>query len=653
MADNDSAQEMGHDVSRRDVLRSASAVGALSLVGSVPSTAASGDLVQKSYSSGFGSRTYYVYEPSWYDGGEDVPMFVCLHGCTQDGQTFADETRMPEIAEEEGFVPIFPETDAHTNDCWHWWDDGHRRRGNGEADEIAGIVDEVKGDYTIDDDRVYLTGFSAGGGMTGDLVAEYADVYAGVATVAGFPYGAADGEMDAQTVMSSGSGNPEELGDEAYDAMEGYNITRLLPTIVIHGSDDFTVDTVNGEEATIQATQTNDLAYNDQDDDAIDDEADNVETGTTGGYDWTRREFEDPNGNVVTVEIIIDGLGHDWPGGATGGSYTAPDAPDGSQIMWDYLSQFSLGGIGEPVASASVDQTAAAPDETLTFDGSDSDGGSSSITSYEWDFSDGSTATGETVEHSFDSDGTYDVTLTITNEDGETDTDLVTVEIDSDPTAAFSVSPDNPIVEDDLTFDGTDSSGGVGSITDYEWDLGDGTTDSGEVITHSYAEEGSYEVTLTVTNDEGKSDSQTAIVDVESGLYCGTATNSEHVDAGRAYNSGGCYYAEGSDEYMGSCISSDLTILKETSTDFFEVVEECEDEDDGGDDDDSGDGDDGGDELYCGTATNGEHVDAGRAYESWGCYYAEGSGEYLGCMSTTTTTLEETAEGYYEEVDSC
>ncbi|MEF8784817.1 MAG: hypothetical protein V5A45_02710 [Haloarculaceae archaeon] len=47
------------------------------------------------------------------------------------------------------------------------------------------------------------------------------------------------------------------------------------------------------------------------------------------------------------------------------------------------------------------------------------------------------------------------------------------------------------------------------------------------------------------------------------------------------------------------------------------------------------------------------HVDNGRAYNSGGCYYAEGSDQYLGCMGTTDTTLEETSTGYYEEVSSC
>ncbi|MFW5928089.1 MAG: PKD domain-containing protein, partial [Thermoplasmatota archaeon] len=52
------------------------------------------------------------------------------------------------------------------------------------------------------------------------------------------------------------------------------------------------------------------------------------------------------------------------------------------------------------------------------------------ITSYEWDFDDGTTANGETVTHKFDEKGTYEVTLTVSDEAGNTDTDTVTVTVE-------------------------------------------------------------------------------------------------------------------------------------------------------------------------------------------------------------------------------
>jgi len=83
-----------------------------------------------------------------------------------------------------------------------------------------------------------------------------------------------------------------------------------------------------------------------------------------------------------------------------------------------------------PTADAGDDRTVKV-DEQITFDASDSSD-NREITSYEWDFDDGTTATGKTVEHKFDEKGTYEVKLTVIDEAGNTDTDTVTVTVEKD-----------------------------------------------------------------------------------------------------------------------------------------------------------------------------------------------------------------------------
>jgi len=68
------------------------------------------------------------------------------------------------------------------------------------------------------------------------------------------------------------------------------------------------------------------------------------------------------------------------------------------------------------------------------------------------------------------------------------------------PVASFSYSPQNPVVNETITFDASASTDPDGNITSYEWNFGDGniTNTTHEILNHSYSETGGYEVTLTV-----------------------------------------------------------------------------------------------------------------------------------------------------------
>jgi len=85
------------------------------------------------------------------------------------------------------------------------------------------------------------------------------------------------------------------------------------------------------------------------------------------------------------------------------------------------------------------------------------------------------------------------------------------------PTAVASATPDTPRNGEVVTFDGSDSFDPDGEIASWAWDFGDGTTGEGEVTTHAYDRPGRYTVTLTVTDDEGATDSTTLVVQVRGG----------------------------------------------------------------------------------------------------------------------------------------
>ena len=86
------------------------------------------------------------------------------------------------------------------------------------------------------------------------------------------------------------------------------------------------------------------------------------------------------------------------------------------------------------------------------------------------------------------------------------------------PIASFTYSPDNPVVNQTITFNASNSTDPDGYITNYEWDFGDGniTNTTHEIVKHSYSKAGIYEVTLTVKDDKGAKNSTTKIITVYS-----------------------------------------------------------------------------------------------------------------------------------------
>ena len=101
----------------------------------------------------------------------------------------------------------------------------------------------------------------------------------------------------------------------------------------------------------------------------------------------------------------------------------------------------------------------------------------------------------------------------MTDNDGATNsvTHTVTVVVGTNapPTAAFTFSPPAPSTQDQVAFNGTGSSDSDGTVTGYSWNFGDGATDttSGASPVHTYANPGTYTVTLTVTDNGGSTNS--------------------------------------------------------------------------------------------------------------------------------------------------
>lgn len=151
-------------------------------------------------------------------------------------------------------------------------------------------------------------------------------------------------------------------------------------------------------------------------------------------------------------------------------------------------------------------QIGAIPVTTLghatNFDGSGSTDSDGTITNYSWDFGDGANADGVIVDHVYSSAGVYQVTLTVTDDDGATGTAMTSILVNTPPVAA--ISPVATVTFGQTTvFDGSASSDSDGAVTSYAWDFGDGLGGSGDIVNHTYSTSGTYLVMLTVTDNHG------------------------------------------------------------------------------------------------------------------------------------------------------
>ncbi|MCF8277595.1 MAG: PKD domain-containing protein [Flavobacteriales bacterium] len=230
----------------------------------------------------------------------------------------------------------------------------------------------------------------------------------------------------------------------------------------------------------------------------------NLSTGTGLTYQWNLGNgntsvSQNPSASYITPGTYTITLTATGPGGTD------------TETKTSYITVFT-----PPVPNLSPSQGIGCYPFTVNF--SDlSVTGDSPIATWSWDFGDGGTSTQQNPSHTYTTPGIFDVTLILTDANGcssnQSFNDVVE-SINIRPTAAFTGNPTvSCLPPSDVSFSNT-SSGGTGNLT-YAWDFGDGNTSTLLTPDNTYAAAGNFDVSLTVTDEYGCSDTQLEVAYIQ------------------------------------------------------------------------------------------------------------------------------------------
>ena len=249
-------------------------------------------------------RTFILHLPPSY-GRQPQPLVISYHGYTFTAQRMAHYTNMAAEADKAGFILAFPQGLDNPPS----WNAGIA---TGDADDVQftrDLISFIQKNYCTDAHRIYVTGFSLGGGMAYRIACTLTDQIAAIATVAG----------------------------AYYHAPGGCHPSRPLPVLEIHGQADPDAPYDGNPDAGMAAVQVYLNAW------LAHDGCDGTskiffQKGDVTGIEWTNCA----TGSVVIHYRVSDG-GHNWPGAATNFAGFTTHVIDANVVIWDFFSHYMDG----------------------------------------------------------------------------------------------------------------------------------------------------------------------------------------------------------------------------------------------------------------------------------------------------------------------
>lgn len=259
-------------------------------------------------------RTYLLQVPPAYDGSQPVPLVLSFHGGGGNANTQIQTSGFSELADEEGFIVVYPNGTGRRADELLTWNGGAccAYAAENQIDDVGfvrALIAELEAQYNIDPKRIFATGMSNGGIFSYRLACDASDIFAAVAPVAGTQnYALCEPAEPVSVIHFHGTDD----GHVGYNGGAGPDSFVEVPFTSVSESIDFWLD----QNQCSKMPQTE--SFSDIQHDTYADCA---------------------NNSAVELYTILGGK-HAWPGGG-GPAWPGGDQPTQSisatQLIWEFF----------------------------------------------------------------------------------------------------------------------------------------------------------------------------------------------------------------------------------------------------------------------------------------------------------------------------
>ncbi|MER7895026.1 PHB depolymerase family esterase [Streptomyces sp. NPDC096046] len=276
-------------------------IAALVLTGASATTASAASLTEvTNFGSNPGNLRMYVYRPDTAPARPAV--VVAVHYCTGTGPTFYANTEFARLADQHGFVVVYPDANV-SGQCFDVSSpQALKHDGGSDPTSIAQMVRYTLQNMNADPGRIYVTGASSGAMTTNVMLGAYPDLFKAGAAFMGVPFGCfatTNGSWNTDCATGKISKTPQEWGDLVRNAYPGYTGPR--PRMQLwHGTEDEALYYANFGEEIKQWTNVLGVSQTP------------VFTDSPQS-NWTRTRYGSTGAQAPVEANSIQGVGHSLP----------------------------------------------------------------------------------------------------------------------------------------------------------------------------------------------------------------------------------------------------------------------------------------------------------------------------------------------------